>query len=88
MSRNALIGIAVAVVIALVVGSSAVFTVHEAAQALVLQFGKPQRVIQKPGLKFKIPFVQNVEIFDRRVLEFDVPPEEVIASDQKRLVVD
>ncbi len=88
MSRNALIGIAVALVVAFVVGSSSVYTVHQAEQALVLQFGKPQRVVQEPGLKFKIPFVQNVEIFDRRVLEFDVPPEEVIASDQKRLVVD
>ncbi len=88
MSRNALIGIAVALVVAFVVGSSSIFTVHQAAQALVLQFGKPERVIREPGLNFKIPFIQNVAFFDRRVLEFDVPPEEVIASDQKRLVVD
>ncbi len=88
MNRGALIGLAVVAVVALVVGSSAVFTVHQAKQVLVLQFGKPQRVITEPGLNFKIPFIQNIEVFDRRVLDFDVPPEEVIASDQKRLVVD
>ncbi len=88
MHRGILVGIAVAVVIALIVGSSAVFTVHQAEQALVLQFGKPQTVVQKPGLNFKMPFIQNVSFFDKRVLEFDVPVEEVIASDQKRLLVD
>ena len=88
MNRGALVGIAVAVVVVLIVGSSALFQVHQAEQALVLQFGKPQRVIQDPGLNFKIPFVQNVSFFDRRILEFDVPVEEVIASDQKRLLVD
>ena len=88
MNRGALIGIAVAVVVVLIVGSSALFKVHQAEQALVLQFGKPQRVIQDPGLNFKLPFVQNVTFFDRRILEFDVPVEEVIAADQKRLLVD
>ncbi len=88
MNRGILVGIAVAVVIALVVGSSAVFTVHQAEQALVLQFGKPQTVVQKPGLNFKMPFIQKVSFFDKRVLEFDVPVEEVITSDQKRLLVD
>ncbi|MCZ6664715.1 MAG: protease modulator HflC, partial [Gammaproteobacteria bacterium] len=88
MNRGALIGIAVAVVVVLIVGSSSLFNVHQAEQALVLQFGKPQRVIQDPGLNFKLPFVQNVTFFDRRILEFDVPVEEVIAADQKRLLVD
>jgi membrane protease subunit HflC len=87
MGRGALVGIAVAIVVALVVGSSALFTVHQAEQALVLQFGKPKRVVVEPGLKFKLPFVQNVTYFDRRVLDFDVPVEEVIASGQKRLLV-
>lgn len=75
-------------IVALVLGYSAVFTVHQTEQALVLQFGEPIRVIKDPGLNFKLPFVQNVEYFDRRVLDFDPPAEEIIASDQKRLVVD
>lgn len=77
------------VVVALViVGLNSVFTVNQAAQALVLQFGQPRRVVTEPGLHFKIPFIQNVFTFDHRVLDYDVPKEEVIASDQKRLVVD
>lgn len=69
-------------------GSNAVFTVNEARQALVLQFGQPVRVIQEPGLKFKLPFIQNVVIMDRRVLDLDPPVEQVILADQKRLDVD
>lgn len=75
-------------IVALVLGYSALFTVHQTEQALVLQFGEPIRVIKDPGLDFKLPFLQNVEFFDRRVLDFDPPAEEIIASDQKRLVVD
>jgi len=88
MNRGILIGLVVVVVALVVVGLSATFTVHQAAQALVLQFGEPRRVVTEPGLHFKIPFIQNVTLFDRRVLDYDVPKEEVIASDQKRLVVD
>ena len=68
--------------------SNSLFVVYQTQQALVLQFGKPIRVEQKPGLKFKIPFVQNVEFFDSRLLDFDAEPKEVIAADQKRLIVD
>ena len=64
------------------------FTVKEINQAIVLQFGDPKRVIAEPGLKFKIPFIQNVVFIDRRILSLDPAPEEVIASDQKRLIVD
>ncbi len=64
------------------------FTVHQTQQALVLQFGNPKRVIKTPGLNWKIPFVQNVEFFDNRVLGLDAPAQEAIASDQKRLIVD
>jgi len=64
------------------------FTVKEINQAIVLQFGDPKRVIAKPGLQFKIPFIQNVVFLDRRILSLDPFPEEVIASDQKRLIVD
>ena len=64
------------------------FTVDQTQQALVLEFGKPKRVITEPGLKYKIPFIQNVQFFDKRILDIDTPSQEVIASDQKRLVVD
>jgi len=64
------------------------FTVKEINQAIVLQFGDPKKVIAEPGLKYKIPFIQNVVYLDRRILSLDPAPEEVIASDQKRLIVD
>lgn len=69
-------------------GSNAFFVVNEARQALVLQFGQPVRVVQEPGLKFKLPFIQNVVMMDRRVLDLDPPVEQVILADQKRLDVD
>ena len=64
------------------------FTVKEINQAIVLQFGDPKKVLSEPGLKYKIPFIQNVVYLDRRILSLDPAPEEVIASDQKRLIVD
>ena len=64
------------------------FTVKEINQAIVLQFGDPKRIISQPGLQVKIPFIQNVVFIDRRILSLDPQPEEVIASDQKRLIVD
>tara|TARA_Y100000590_G_scaffold374058_1_gene438229 strand:+ start:354 stop:1226 length:873 start_codon:yes stop_codon:yes gene_type:complete len=64
------------------------FVVKETNQAIVLQFGDPKKVIVNPGLQVKIPFIQNVVFLDRRILNLDAPPEEVIASDQKRLIVD
>jgi len=64
------------------------FVVKETNQAIVLQFGDPKKVIVEPGLQVKIPFIQNVVFLDRRILNLDAPPEEVIASDQKRLIVD
>ena len=65
-----------------------IFVVKEINQAIVLQFGDPKRIILKPGLNFKLPFIQNVVFLDKRILNLDAPPEEVIASDQKRLIVD
>ena len=64
------------------------FVVKETNQAIVLQFGDPKKVIVEPGLQVKIPFIQNVVFLDRRILNLDAPPIEVIASDQKRLIVD
>ncbi len=65
-----------------------IFIIKEINQAIVLQFGDPKRIISKPGIYFKIPFIQNVVFLDKRILNLDAPPEEVIASDQKRLIVD
>ena len=71
-----------------VLASASLFTVHQTQQALVLQFGDPRRVITDAGLHFKVPFVQNIIFIDKRILDLDTPAEELIASDQKRLVVD
>ena len=65
-----------------------IIIVQEINQAIVLQFGDPKKIITKAGLNFKLPFIQNVIYLDRRVLNLDNPPEEVIASDQKRLIID
>ncbi len=67
---------------------SAAYIVYPTQQAIVLQFGEVKRPIVEPGLYFKIPFIQNVVMIDKRILDLDTPPQEVIASDQKRLVVD
>ena len=67
---------------------NSIFIVQQTQQAIVLQFGDPKRTITEPGLQFKIPFVQNVIFIDNRILDLDSPAQEVIASDQKRLVVD
>jgi membrane protease subunit HflC len=67
---------------------SALFTVNQTHQALVLRFGDPVRVISEPGLNSKVPFLDNVIYVDKRILDLENPAQEVIASDQKRLVVD
>ena len=76
------------IVILAVTAFFSIFIVKEINQAIVLQFGDPKRIISKPGINFKIPFIQNVVFLDKRILNLDAPPEEVIASDQKRLIVD
>ncbi len=80
--------IAVVLVGILFVLSNAFFVLQQTEQALVLQFGRPIKVEQEAGLKWKIPFVQNVEFFDKRLLDFNAEPKEVTAADQKRLIVD
>tara|TARA_B100000945_G_scaffold259901_1_gene217920 strand:+ start:58 stop:930 length:873 start_codon:yes stop_codon:yes gene_type:complete len=77
-----------AIVVLGVVAYQSLFVVQEVSQAIVLQFGDPKKIITKPGLNYKLPFIQNVVYLDRRVLNLDNPPEEVIAADQKRLIVD
>lgn len=64
------------------------FIVHQNEQALVLRFGNPQQVITTPGLQWKVPFVDTVDYFDKRILDLDTTEQEVTASDQQRLIVD
>lgn len=85
--RGGIVGLIVAVLVAIVAYSS-IFVVYPTDQAIVLQFGQVRRSVTQPGLYFKVPFIQNVVTLDKRILELDVPELEAIASDQKRLVVD
>jgi membrane protease subunit HflC len=73
---------------ALFVAAGSFFTVHQTQQVLITQFGQPIRVIQQPGLNMKVPFIQSVIVFDRRLLDFEGAGEEVILGDQRRLIVD
>ncbi|MGE0754975.1 MAG: protease modulator HflC [Alphaproteobacteria bacterium] len=81
-------GVMVVLLVLLVVANSSLFVVSQIDQALVLRLGKPVRVHQEPGLKVKMPFVESVEFYDKRLLDFDAESKEIIAADQKRLIVD
>ena len=77
------------IVVALgVTAYASLFTVHQTQQALILQLGNPIRMVSEPGLSYKLPFIQNVEYYDRRILDLDPPVQEVILFDQKRINVD
>lgn len=88
MKRPGLFILAVIVAVSGLCAFSALYTVRQDQQALVLQFGNPVHVERTPGLKVKLPFVQNVEYYDRRILDLDPPVQEVILADQKRINVD
>ncbi len=89
MRLNVLGGVTVVLVIAaMIVAYSALFTIYPTHQALVLRLGKPQPPITQPGLHAKAPFIDTVVYIDKRILDLEAPAQEVIASDQKRLVVD
>ncbi|HJU18971.1 MAG TPA: protease modulator HflC [Stellaceae bacterium] len=88
MNRRTLAFVAAALIILGIVVANTFFVVDQTQQALVLQFGQPRRVLRHPGLEWKRPFVENVVTYDKRLLDLEPPPEEVIAADQKRLVVD
>ena len=77
-----------AIVVIGVILFQSLFIVQEINQAIVLQFGDPKKIISKAGLNFKLPFIQNVVFLDKRILNLDNEPQEVIAADQKRLIVD
>ncbi len=81
------VAVVLAVLIAIIAYSS-VFTVYQTRQALVVRLGQPVRVVTEPGLNFKVPLIDNVIHIDKRILDLENPAQEVIASDQKRLVVD
>jgi modulator of FtsH protease HflC len=90
MNRIILPALVLVAAAAALLASSMLFTVHQTQQAIVTQFGEPKEIIRDPGLKFKLPFpIQEVAFLDKRVLNLDATrPEEIIASDQRRLVVD
>jgi modulator of FtsH protease HflC len=80
--------IAALIVVALIVAYGALFTVYQTRQALVVRLGQPVRIVTDPGLHSKIPLIDSVINIDKRILDLENPAQEVIASDQKRLVVD
>jgi membrane protease subunit HflC len=76
-------------VILVFLGLTSIFIVDETEQVVVLQFGKPVRIITEPGLHIKVPFpIQEKNVFDNRLLEYDSPPEEILSKDKKSLIVD
>lgn len=88
MKKTGLAILGIILVAAAITGYSAMFTVHQTQQALILQFGNPVKVVAQPGLNFKMPFIQDVRYFDRRILDLDPQPQEILLSDQKRINVD
>jgi membrane protease subunit HflC len=88
MIMRSLIAIGLIIALLAIAAYSSLFIVGQKDQALVLDFGKPSREITEPGLNAIMPIIQNVVFFDKRILALDMRPQEIIVSDQKRLVVD
>ncbi len=88
MNRTILTGAGIAAAVVALLLWLSFYTVHQSTQALVFQFGEPIRTVQEPGLHMKLPVVQQVERFERRVLDYDAEQLELILGDQKRLLVD
>ncbi len=88
MNKSYLVALLVVLGVGAFIVFNSAFTIFQTQQAIVFQFGDPKRVIKEAGLYFKMPFIQNVSYLDKRILDLDSPAQEVIASDQKRLVVD
>ena len=80
--------LAALIIVALIIAYGSLFTVYQTRQALVVRLGEPIRVVTQPGLHFKVPLIDSVIQIDNRILDLENPAQEVIASDQKRLVVD
>lgn len=88
MSQNMLVGGIAVAVIGVIAALNSAFIVRQTESALVLEFGKAVRIEEDPGLKWKVPFIQNVEFFDKRLIDFNAEPKEINASDQKRVIID
>ncbi|HEY2444826.1 MAG TPA: protease modulator HflC [Rhizomicrobium sp.] len=88
MSRVALIVVALVLVLGFWLGAASVYTVDPTEQVLVLQFDAPLKVVTDEGLHSKIPWMQSIQVIDRRLLSLEAPAEEVITQDKKRIVVD
>lgn len=78
----------IVVLVLVVIGFGSLYTVRQTEQALVVRLGEPVRVVTEPGLNFKVPFIDSVISIDKRILDLENPAQEVIANDQRRLVVD
>lgn len=88
MSQKMLVGGVAVAVIGIIATLNSAFIVRQTESALVLEFGKAVRIEEDPGLKWKVPFIQNVEFFDKRLIDFNAEPKEINASDQKRVIID
>jgi membrane protease subunit HflC len=88
MKRRILVILGILLILAFIGVSQTLFIVDETKQAIILQFGEPITIVQEPGLVMKLPLVQNVIYFEKRILSSDAPPQEYLTTDKKRLVVD
>ena len=88
MNRIPIVVTGVVVAVVILFAMSCFYTIDQTEQAVLLQFDAPRQIVTDPGLHVKIPWVQRVEYIDKRLLNLDAPPEEVIAQDKKRMVVD
>ncbi len=88
MNSTKIFVVGIIVVVIGIVLSSALFTVDQREQDIVMQFGDPRDVVSEPGLHVKMPFIQDVVIYEKRILDLDPPTEEVILADRKRIIVD
>ena len=86
--QNILFGLIGVLVLLVILGASPFFIVDLTETAIVVQLGKPVRTVTDPGLKFKLPFVQEVTYFDKRLLDYDVPARDVITQDKKTILID
>lgn len=86
--QNIIVALVVIVVVLFMLGISPFFIVDITETAIVVQLGEPKRNLTNPGLYFKVPFIQEVTYFDKRLLDYDAPPEEVITQDKKTILID
>lgn len=88
LSNRIGLGAIALVFVTVIAAGSALFTVQQTEQVLITRLGQPRRIITEPGLHMKVPLLDTVISFDRRLLDYELPSEEVILGDQRRLIVD